>query len=397
MRKTLSIIIALALLVTACASTRDADGETFTEETTTAEETFEETTAEETTEETATAEQTAAEIETSVSTVDSYGNIVNGGYAAYDGEWIYYNGFDNKCFYKMREDGSEITLLADHRASDINVVGDWIYYKYYEYGNEHISLDDEGYPHAENSGIFKMRTDGSEETLLTDDFAPDCVTYSDGWIYYSLYIERFEWKDKDDYVFIPSSIPSNEEKSGIFKIRPDGSERTRVTDAPDGDIYYMNVVGDWIYYVTNDWSYLYKVRTDGAEKTLILSEVHIQKIDVVGDWIYYATGPGYGMCIYKIRTDGSENTLVTDNEAFNELNVAGDWIYYSGRYEEGHTSALYKMRLDGSETTLLFDKFVDGVNIVGDWVIYSSFGTDYGESTFYCIMRPDGSEHRLLD
>jgi len=355
MKKALSLIIALALLVTACASTKDENGE-------------------------------------SDITGNSCGNIVNSGFAAYDGEWIYYNGYNDECFYKMREDGSEKTKLADHYAHDINVVGDWIYFNYTS--EDGFYVDDDGFEHTEKYGIFKMRTDGSEETLVIDEWLACYVTVSDGWIYYRYDCDRFVTTDEGDY-----DIITDEENSGIFKVRLDGSDKTQVMSG--NKIYYVNVVGDWIYYSTNYTRDLYKVRTDGTEKTLILSdERSCDYINVVGDWIYYVgeeKTDEYRRCINKIRTDGTEKTLLTYG-VYICLNAAGDWIYYDAWYEEGETHPIYRMRLDGSEVTRLGDEDVDEINIVGDWVIYSAYGKDIDDySTYYYIMRLDGSEHRLLD
>jgi len=382
MKKTVSLIIALALL-TACASTRDAGDETAAEtaegitgETTSAEET---SSYEETAEETTAFEETAVpepKSELPPDVGNSCGNIVNGGFAAIKDGWIYYNGNDG-CFYKMHDDCSEKTKLADHKASYINVVDGWVYYEYAS--DDGFYIDEDGFIHTEKYGIFKMRTDGSEETLLIDEWLANCVTASDGWLYYQYDCDRMLPKDGGegfDYI-------RDEENSGIFKIRLDGSERTQVTS---GDISEMNVVGDWIYYYGDD---LYKVRTDGTEKTSVLPQACCYWINVVGDWIYYRDDD-----IYKVRTDGTENKFVS-NKIYNNINVADSWIYCDYWYEEGNSHPIYRMRLDGSEATRLCDESVGGINIVGDWIIYDVYGYDY--SKYYYIMRLDGSEHRLLD
>jgi len=414
MKKLTALILAFAML-TACASGKDASDETYgetthsetiaetsedtTDKTTdsdTSTETSEETTSD-TSEETA-AEETASEISETIpidvpaeseipEAGNSYGNIVNGGFAAYDGEWIYYNGFDNKCFYKMREDGTEKTKLADHYALDINIADGWIYYSYAS--DDGYYVDGDGFEHTDKYGIFKMRTDGSEETLLIDDWLACYVAFSDGWLYYRYDRDRFVKTDGN------LDIITDEENSGIFKIRPDGSERTQVTSG--SKIYNLNVVGDWIYYSTDNTCDLYKVRTDGSEKTIIFSEPGCDCINVAGDWIYYIGEENtdeYRRGIYKVRADGTDKTLLKYGVYFN-LNAAGDWIYYNDWCDEGYTHPIYRMRLDGSEVTRLCDESANRINIVGDWIIYSAYGDD--RSTYYYIMRPDGSEHRLLD
>ena len=55
------------------------------------------------------------------------GNIVNGGYVAQQGDWIYYcNVSLGYTLYKIRTDGSERTKLSDDSSLYINVIGDWV-------------------------------------------------------------------------------------------------------------------------------------------------------------------------------------------------------------------------------------------------------------------------------
>ncbi|WP_157685415.1 DUF5050 domain-containing protein [Paenibacillus donghaensis] len=91
-------------------------------------------------------------------TGNSASNLMNNGFAVKQGKWIY--GLENEHsgyptggngghLYKVNEDGGEITTLIPAQARMLNVQGDWIFY---------IAID----------GIYKIRTDGSEVTQLTD-------------------------------------------------------------------------------------------------------------------------------------------------------------------------------------------------------------------------------------
>src|SRR5512136_1691522 len=52
-------------------------------------------------------------------------NIVNGGLAAQQGGWIYY---ENNGIYKVRADGLIKTKVCADNSLNLNVAGDWIYY-----------------------------------------------------------------------------------------------------------------------------------------------------------------------------------------------------------------------------------------------------------------------------
>jgi Tol biopolymer transport system component len=142
--------------------------------------------------------------------------------------------------------------------------------------------------------------------------------------------------------------------TGIFKLRTDGSDLTRINSSR---AHEMLVADGWIYYT--DWSHretlshLYKMRLDGSEVTL-LNDIMAREIYVFEDWIYFTeTGEdredredGENRGLYRLRLDGSEKELLTSNYLAINIRVRGDWLYF---IKDGHDWEYYKMRLDGSE------------------------------------------------
>jgi len=93
---------------------------------------------------------------------NSTGNITNGGYAAIQGDVIYYhNGGDNGKLYKIKTDGSGKQKLSDDKADYINVIGDWIYYIAGRYSNEYG-----GQVYDDNTKMYRMKTDGTQRQLV---------------------------------------------------------------------------------------------------------------------------------------------------------------------------------------------------------------------------------------
>jgi len=72
---------------------------------------------------------------------------------------------------------------------------------------------------------------------------------------------------------------------------------------------YVAQKSDWIYYQSNDGGKLYKIRTDGSSRTK-LNDDSSYWINVVGDWVYYTNFNDDIGKFYKIRTDGTERQLV---------------------------------------------------------------------------------------
>lgn len=138
-------------------------------------------------------------------------NVVDG--------WVYYTfGAEENKIYKIRIDGTDRTKITDDNSSEINVVGDWIYY-------------------SAAGDLYKIRTDGTQRTMLLDG-SPVFINATPEWIYYG--------------------------RNSLNKIRPDGTENTIVNSTHYDRL--PNVIGDWIFFegrFGNNIA-LYRVRSDGT-------------------------------------------------------------------------------------------------------------------------------------
>jgi uncharacterized protein YchJ len=166
---------------------------------------------------------------------------------------------------------------------------------------------------------------------------------------------------------------------------------------------------DWIYYVNDTDGYsIYKIRTDGSGRTK-LNDDNSRYINVVGQWIYYVSYEGQGFIepsndypmpvsgipdnsrsynIYRMRIDGSNREkLNSDNSRF--LKVIEDWIYYNNQSDGG---SLCRIRTDGSDRSKLNSGESLYINIDGDWIYYMK----WGESCDIFRIRPDGSDENLV-
>lgn len=285
---------------------------------------------------------------------NTFGNIVNAGLAAQQGDWIYYrNDGDNGTLYKIRTDGSEKTKINYDYSYYINVLYDWIYYRNF----------------SDGGSIYKISTTGTDRKKLNDDNSWYINVIGD-WIYYQ----------------------NDSDIGNIYKIRTDGTDKTKLNDEVS---WHINVSGDWVYYQNgstidgdSDRLKLYKIRTDGTDRTKLNDEAS-GFINVVGDWIYYNNGNDDGNKLCKIRTDGTERTKLNDDNSWS-INVVGEWVYYRNLKDN---SKLYKIRTDGTERTKLNDDISANINVAGDWVYYQDKGD---EGKLYRI-RTDGTERQLVD
>jgi tetratricopeptide (TPR) repeat protein len=292
------------------------------------------------------------------------GNIIDGGFVARQGDWLYYVNFsDHRYLYKMRLDNTGKKRLNTDKTSGINVIGDWIYY-------ESECTDPEGFPcHT----ITKIKTDGTNKTSLNDERGNGIYVVNET-IYYT---------DREQH---------------LLKISTAGTGKAAIGAVVT---YSFTIYGDWIYYANDaDANKLYKIKTDGTMKTKILND-DVGSINVVGDWIYYSSNiggdAGLATNLNKVKTDGTSRTVLSDQEWTDKINVVGDWIYFSDYYQETMDSygrwTLYKMKTDGTSKTKLSDENIINVNVGGDWIYYTirnNTAVNFIDPVLY-RMKTDGS------
>lgn len=243
----------------------------------------------------------------------------------------------------------------------VTVQGDWIYY------------------HAVD-GLCKIRIDGTRKTILSKVQGKYINVVGD-WIYYCNLDNH--WK--------------------LYKMRTDGSENILLNDHGS---YYINVVGDWIYFLTPLYDdiigkkplktysegMLYRIRTNGADKTLLNDSISRQ-INVVGDWIYYINVSDQNK-IYRIKTDGTGKTMFIDAEA-EELYVSGEWIFFvKPYYDQDNGFKMYKAQMNDTKNIQDTHQYIRSAVLVGDWIFFSEA---LFEKTFLYKMKIDGTHKKKLN
>ena len=281
---------------------------------------------------------------------NTIGNSSNYGFITTQGDWLYYSFTGQNGIFKMKSDGSEQTKLCNDIASYINVVDDWIYYCNNN-GNDYFH-------------IYKIRTDGSDRTNLNNEQSnfPNVVG---NWIYY------INVKDK----------------SKPYKIQIDGNNKTKLND--DESSANINVVDNWIYYKKREKTgeeKLVKIKTDGSGRMEITND-KVYGFNVIGNTIYYINSKDKNL--YKMQIDGSNKTKL-DNDKFDSINITQDTIYFCNNSD---SHSIYKMKTDGSDKVKVCDDQSANINVVGDWIYYLKnvyASTGQGINTYK--VRIDGTD-----
>ena len=233
---------------------------------------------------------------------------------------------------------------------------------------------------GEQGGLYKIRTDGTERTKICDDM-PSSLNVVDDWMYYII------WENLDEV--LEAYKAGNEIAAiwSVFKIKTDGTNRQKIQIDNFEHLNGIIVTEGYIYYVerreSSDGfsSWLNKISIDGTNRKEI-DEVSTNgtyfPAVIEGNWIYYS----YDRELHRIRTDGTDKER-RDGVIPSTFNVSGEWIYYDSVHPMD-SGGLYKVKVDdkGSQNQKICDygdSWSVPNNVVGDWIYYGVFETEEGE------------------
>jgi hypothetical protein len=243
-------------------------------------------------------------------------NMLNGGYIGMDNGFAYFNSASG-IILKIKEDGSqkqEYSTKGNSAAINMNVVNGNIFYP----GEASVEI---------------IRSDGSTSSIgdlchSSKSGDPKFLMVQGEWMYYS--------------------ITASDGRTRIYKIKTDGSSRTKLEqfDHTPGNMAYGS---DGIYYLASpkggNSSAIYRVRYDAAGlsqeygSSSFANSDKIVEIEsskgfaIFNDNIYYVTESD---AVYGIRTDGSGKKKITDAKLqtfglfgpfYTLMCEADEWLY----------------------------------------------------------------------
>lgn len=261
---------------------------------------------------------------TTVQPGNTSGNLNNKGLYVSKDEWIYYSSLSKQGgLYKVKKDGTEKTKISDGSPWYLNLSGDYLYYSGDQWqlykqkidgtekevltkGAFHINVVDDFIYYTKGGGyqygfMYKMKTDGTGETKLSNDPISEMVV-SGGSIYYTSFYQK------------------------IIKVDLEGKSKTKLLSGKT--MYGLNVEGDWMYF--NYDQKLYKMKTDGTKLTRLSTDNAID-INVSGDWIYYSDFSNKKNLV-RIKTDGTQREELTQVKSM-YISVIDNYVFYSDMYK----------------------------------------------------------------
>ena len=266
-----------------------------------------------------------------VSRGNTHGNVINNSLMTEDQTHLYFvNWEDGNTIYRMNKDGSMRLRIVDRVASNLNVTEKYLFYSDFHDRNR----------------INRVDKSGRKRITLNDSDAGN-ITVRGEWIYYA---EKF-----------------GSQPGGICRIKTNGKGYRRLTN---DKATCVNIEGEWIYYVNRIDNAIYRVKTNGQERTKLISGEaenpllanSITDLIFVEDWLYYIEAGQ----IIKVLCDGTEKTRVGKIRTGN-MNVHNGWIYYAPQNGMG----IYRMKTDGSSEEKIsnLQGSIGLINIAGGWLL----------------------------
>ncbi len=285
-------------------------------------------------------------------------NLAMLGNVSSQGDWVYYSNINvDGYLYRMRNDGSDRQLLTKGIITQINVIGEWIYY-YDSYGV--------------TRGIYKIKTDGTCKTQIFH-LSVSWMMVIDDIIYYVPY------SDGDT----------------LCKMKTDGTEITELLDS-NVQTPSISIIGDWIYYINKSSSRPYKLRTDGTGHQKVSQAIN-SAISVFGEGQYVFLEHSEGFYRLNTLTDELINFKSQGQAAKQTYNYCGGKIYYSESEYYGvkdeYSNNICVMEENGENCkTVAFIRIGSNMSVTNGWIYFMNY---YDNSYLYRI-RTDGTDLQHL-
>lgn len=197
----------------------------------------------------------------------------------------------------------------------------------------------------------------------------------------------------------------------LFKVKTDGVDRTQLTTAHDAK--YINVVGGYVYYVhsnaatktTAATTGVYRMKVDGSDAQPIMSGTkqvgtmgnavfvstnNLTDVIVAGDYIYYISASDGSL--HKVNVNGYGVDIRISSDSYQDINVVKNYIYAVNNSKGGK---IYKIDLtngNGYAASKVSDVEARHLNVVDGEIYYRN----YSDNERLYRMDIDGSNNIKL-
>jgi hypothetical protein len=205
--------------------------------------------------------------------------------------------------------------------------------------------------------LFRVKTDGSGSGQWIGNNTTKSTPFvtPDGWVWFQ-------------------GTGDGADGNRLWKMRTDGTERSN----PGRRHTYSSpvVVGDWVYF---QWqrNFLWRMRTNGDDPKVIGRDAASASAPFVADgWVYFR---GTKDELFRVKTDGTgSRQWINNNTTKSTPFVTPDgWVWFQGTGDGADGNKLWKVRTDGThQSNPGNNKTLTSPTVFGDWVYFQGTGSD---------------------
>lgn len=193
----------------------------------------------------------------------------------------------------------------------------------------------------------------------------------------------------------------------LYKVKTDGVDRTQLTTGHDAK--YINVVGNEVYYVHTTAATktvpastsVYRMNVDGSDAQPIVSggkqvgtmgnlvfasANQLDDVIVAGDWIYYINHTDGSL--NRVNVNGYGNVTISTDK-YTDINIVKNNIYGINLSQGGK---IYKIDVNGFAASKVSDVQARHLNVTDNWIYYRN----YSDNEKLYRMSTDGIENDKL-
>jgi hypothetical protein len=141
----------------------------------------------------------------------------------------------------------------------------------------------------------------------------------------------------------------------------------------EGDATHLNAYKYCLYYYDSSERVVYRIRTDGKEKTALIRNVSATDVKVYNNTLYVLTEDGD---IHKIYINGKNGYLFKEGENILSFTVTNGYIYYVRK--DADSLAIYRSKISTGDTVKVSDTDSTLLTAGKDHLFYIYNGTLYG-------------------
>jgi hypothetical protein len=182
-------------------------------------------------------------------------------------------------------------------------------------------------------------------------------------------IEKTGSSDPGSYInlnIVGNWIYCTEAETGyIYKIRTDGMDKTLLFEEP---VKQMTVYKNFIYFINKD-NILQRILTTGKKQRTVLSDITVLSFYIYDNIIYYTAEANDRLVIFAHDLVKNLDFLISTTDS-NKI------VYYNGYIYFSENDYLFKIKPDGTSKQIISTEISDNYNIVGDKIFYISKDTN---------------------